>query len=611
MINNRERLLSSPRPLFGLVLVIIGVLGGAEWLYRTGPSHLPPPLLRRMAPLLVAYGQRREWFNDRWWWLLLLFLVAIILLIILARSAVIFWHNVVIAKLAGTDLNTIHHGFPKLRFNLVKELSRTPAGKYFVGTGPRRQPIYLTEWDLDTHGHIMGHPGSGKTRSVLEPLMLQDLRRSKGLLFMDAKGSSENVRMIKTLSAITGRAKDLKVFALAFPAWSHTYNPVHLGPTGDPLATAERVFSVFPLEQEYYRGQSKQLFYNLVRLLAATGNAFNLRDLRIAIANDEALRYCMDLSDDTTAEFEINNQLKQLGHRRLETFTGLYNALADYDHPLLNAYDPDIVIEDIMNERGVVYFNLPANRYALLAPAIGKIVLQHIQAVGALRQIDRDRYDQTPFAVNIDELNRFAFKELVPSLAMLRDAHVQFRLSHQSLGDLEQVSPEFARQVKDNTGWKMFLFENDPDQLEKVSRSYGTRTVFKKTVRFNLGPFFTFLNTGDVSNREVEEFIIHPNALKSLAPQGQGYLLLPDRMSGVSFEILPPLDVPDYQLPKHLPGKGLDLHARFVESKKNAPKVAKPLLKPPMLPHSPVAERKNRSHEEDIAPFLTHETVDY
>jgi hypothetical protein len=78
-----------------------------------------------------------------------------------------------------------------------------------------------------------------------------------------------------------------------------------------------------------------------------------------------------------------------------------------------------------MNEQGVVYFNLPANRYALLAPAIGMIVLQHVQAVRSRRQIDRAAYDQTPFAVCVDELNRFALPELVPSLAMLRDAHVQ------------------------------------------------------------------------------------------------------------------------------------------------------------------------------------------
>lgn len=523
-----------------------------------------PVVGARLAPYLARYAAARAWVLGRWVWLLPIGVVSLLLLMLLVRWLLLWWHNTVVARLSGVHLDKLDHTFKKLRFDLRAELARTPKGKYFVGLDPRRKPVYLTEWDLDTHGHIMGHTGSGKTTSVLEPLMFQDMRAGKGVLFMDAKGSSENVTMMKSFAAVTGRKSDLRVFALAYPEWSQTYNPVYLGPAGDPLAAAERVFSVFPLEHEYYRGQAKLFFYSLIRLLAATGKPFNLIDVRLCVSDDDILHHVYELSDDRAAKWEIDKQLKQLGVKRLETFTGLYNALADYDHPLLNSYAPDIVIDEIMNERGIVYFNLPANRYPILAPAIGKIVLQHVKAVGALRQIDRERYDQTPFAVNIDELNRFAFPELVPSLAMLRDAHVQFRLSHQSLGDLEQVDQVFARQVKDNTRWKILLYENDPDHLEKVSRSYGTHMAFKKTVRFSLGPLFTWLNTGESSNREVEEFNLHPNQLKSLAPRGQGYLLLPDGTAGVSFETLPRFAVRNFKLPHKPAGEGLNLYDLFV-----------------------------------------------
>jgi hypothetical protein len=464
-------------PFAAAALLAGAVIVSAEWLRRTSLESLPPHPRAALAAAVAHYDAVRGYALANAWWLIPVAVAAVVVLVLTLRRLLLWRHNTVVAKLAGTELETTQHGFPKLRFDLLEELRRTPNGKYFVGLDRRRRPVYLSEWDLDTHGHIMGHTGSGKTRSVPEPLMLQDLAHGKGLLFMDAKGSNENVQTMKALAAVTRRSAELKVFALANPEWSHTYNPVFLGPGGDPLATAERVFSVFPLEHEYYRRQSKLFFYNLVRLLAGTGQPFNLRDVRLAVAD---------------------------------------------------------------------------------------IVLQHVQAVGALRQIDRGAYDQTPFAVCVDELNRFAFPELVPSLAMLRDAHVQFRLSHQSLGDLEQVDEVFARQVKDNTRWKVYSFENDPDHLEKVSRSYGTRTAFKKTVRYSLGPLLTFLNTGEVSNREVEEFVLHPNALKSLGPQGQGYLLLPNRMSGISFEMLPRFEVPDHPLPKRAAPPGLDLYARFV-----------------------------------------------
>ncbi|MFC1610833.1 type IV secretory system conjugative DNA transfer family protein [Myxococcota bacterium] len=517
---------------------------------------------------LAWYLPAREFVTTHWMWLLPVGLVLLVALLFLFR-AFLLWRNKLVAKLAGADLDIDIEkcGFPKKRFDLLNEVKRAPEGKYFVGCNPKGRPIYLTEWDLDTHGHIMGHTGSGKTRSVLEPLMFQDMRAGKGLLFMDAKGSSENVDMFKAVADLNGRRGDLRVFALAHPQWSHTYNPVYVTGLADPLVTAERVFSVFDLQHEYYRGQSKLFFYNLIRLLASTGLPFNLVDVRLCVADDVFLHYAYDLADDRAAKFEIDKQLKQLGKRRMETFTGLYNALAEYDHPLLNSYNPDIVIEDVMNERQVVYFNLPANRYALLAPAIGKIVLQHIKAVGAMRQISRARYDQNPFAVCVDELNRFAFEELVPSLAMLRDARVQFRLAHQSLGDLEQVSRVFSQQVQDNTRWKMHLYENDPDHLEKVCRSYGTRTTYKKTVRYKLGPLFTFLNTGESSNREVEALRLHPNQPKSLAPCGQAYLLQPDRVTGLNLEPLPRFAIPEYELPKNGVAAGLDLANLFVTSR--------------------------------------------
>ncbi len=559
--------------LFGLVALVAMLPVAAELALRLHAARAPI-LGKLLAPCLAPYVAARTYALAHAAWLVPLGVVGLVALTLVARQLLLFWRNVVVARLAGADLSSDEHAFPKLAFDIKEELARAPEGYYFVGLDARRRPVYLTEWDLDTHGHIMGHTGSGKTRSVLEPLMFQDMRAGKGVLFMDAKGSSENVDMMKALAAITGRRSDVRIFALAYPSWSQTYNPVYVGRAGDRLAVAERVFSVFPLEHEYYRGQSKLFFYNLIRLLAATAKPFNLTDVRLCVADDDVLAYVAELSDDSAAKYEIEKQLGQLAKKRHETFTGLYNALAEYEHPLLSSYNPDIVIEDVMNERGLVYFCLPANRYPLLAPAVGKIVLQHVKAVGALRQIDRQHYDQTPFAVCVDELNRFAFEELVPSLAMLRDAHVQFRLSHQSLGDLEQVSPVFARQVKDNTRWKVHLFENDPDHLEKVARSYGTRTTFKKTVRFSVGPLFTFLNSGEVSNREVEEFVLHPNALKNLAPQGQGYLLLPDRTVGVSFATLPRFEVPDYPLPRRPAAVGLDLYNKFVTERQRRRAVA-------------------------------------
>jgi len=524
---------------------------------------LPGPLRLAVYPAINKIVTVRASLIDNWRLIVPGALVTLFVLVLLYRRLFLLWHNQIVPKIAGNEPQKQDNQFPRKDFDLQTCLANTPQGLYFLGLDQGGEPVYLTEWDLNTHGHIMGHTGSGKTKSVLEPLMLQDLACGKGLLFMDAKGSSENVARLKELALLTNRTSELKIFAPAYPEWSHSYNPIFLGENGDPDAAAERIFSVFPLEHEYYKGQSWRYFKSLVRLLAGTGKPFNLTDVRIA-GIDYAIRSeIYSQSSDKRAQLEIESQRRELGKKALETFTGLFNALCEYDHPLLSSYSPDIVIDDIMNSHGVMYFTLPANRYPILAPAIGKIVLQHVRSVGSLRQIDRKRYDQTPFAVNIDEFSVFCDDNIVKSLAMLRDANVQFRLAHQSLGDLEAVSKEFTMRVKDNTRWKVFLFQNDADHIEKISRSFGTYTTFKRTVRYTLGPLWTFLNTGEVSNREVEEFILHPNALKSLAQSGQGYLLLPNKCTGVNFAMLPEFALGDYLLPRNDNGDGLNLMRLF------------------------------------------------
>ena len=100
---------------------------------------------------------------------------------------------------------------------------------------------------------------------------------------------------MKGLAAIAGREKQLRIFAL--PAWnqqhlfSHSYNMLHVRPRrpgdagGDPVATAERVFSVLPLgDPEYYNVQGQRIFTNICRLLHGMvderghGLPFTLRD---------------------------------------------------------------------------------------------------------------------------------------------------------------------------------------------------------------------------------------------------------------------------------------------------------------------------------------------
>ncbi len=564
--------------------------------FASGPGSAI--ITRLTAPVLARYLAVRGWVLDHPLLAACAVAGAVALTVVALRYWLLFWHNQVVARLSGTKFSADVAGFPLRTFDLVEQIARRPPKHYFVGLRPvdgllrrRWEPVYLSQRQKTMHRHVIGKTGSGKTMSVLWPSALQDALDGKGVLVMDAKGSDENIRTMKGIAALAERLPELKVFAL--PAWnrpqlfSHTYNMVYVRPRtptdegGDPVATAERVFSVLPLgDNEYYNTQAQIIFTNLCRVLHGMvdergyGLPFVLRDVVVLLKGvggkggwSRALDHCLHNSKDMDAAREVQSQIDRLGQDVHKCFSGIVGALDKFLSPLVNAYDPDIIFEEVLERNGLVYVQLPANLFKIQAPAMGKVMLMDVQQEGSLRQVFRSARNQTPFAVMVDEFYNFADISIVDSLNKLRDANLEYTLAHQSIADLELVSKEFAVAVWDNTRTKDILNQDNPELCEKLAKSIGTHQIIEKTVRMQQGALFTSLTTGDASTKLVESYRLHPNAIKSLERCGQGYLYNDEALVPVSYGMLPDISC-DLPLPRkdQARARGLRLYEHFITS---------------------------------------------
>jgi hypothetical protein len=472
-----------------------------------------------------------------------------------------------------------------------------PPGSTFVGKSPRHRwgrwqwtPVYLTEQQRDSHRHVIGKTGSGKSQGVIWPQVFQDVLAGKGCVVMSGKGSDEEIAIIKAIASAAGREKDLRVFAL--PAWNqpqlftHSYNMVYVEPRspggvgGDPVVTAERVFSVLPLgDNAYYNTQAQIFFTNLCTLLHGMvdgeghGFPFTMRDIGVCLKGvgddgcwNRALSWCLETSKERGAAKEIKSHIVRLGRDIHKALSGLVGVVDKFQAPQVNAYDPDIVMGDVLEQNQIVYVQLPSNLFKLQAPALGKVFLIDVQQQGSLRQVHRTTRNQHAFSVVVDEFARFADKSVVDSLNQLRDAHVQFTLAHQSVADLEIVSREFAMAVWDNTRCKDILKQDNPALCELVSKSIGTVQEVQKTVRTEKGPLLTALATREASTRLVESYKLHPNAIKNLARAGQGYVFTDEGLRPVCYGMLPATFRATYTLVRkdQSGARGLRLYERFV-----------------------------------------------
>lgn len=476
-------------------------------------------------------------------------------------------------QMSGMEFRQESYDLARAEFSLGKLIDENPDLEHqvVIGADDTGKPVYLTDRARSMHVHVLGQTGSGKTKSVIEPLMLQDLWRGRGVLFIDGKGSEENEERLAAMAAASGRLADVKVFTLSPFRTSHTYNPLHLPSGGDPQARAELVFSSFKedMDNPYYRDQAAMFFRSLVCALASTGKRFHMLDVAACIASPDILEHALTQASDAKSRRAVRAQLERLGRKAGETFTGLLAAVQRYDHPAINTYAPDIVLEEEIDRGGVVGFFLPANYYKQLARYIGLVVLQHLQQVGALRQLDRSR-SQAPVYVYADEFYSFAYEGFTDALNKLRDAALSLLLSHQTFSDLEKVSKEYAKGVWDNTRNKVVLFQNDPEVCERISKALGTVKGVELTVRRSVDGLLNSYSTLEASSREVDAYRCHPNRIKSLRC-GQAYLAQDADFVGVNLQQvpdLPPAAPPALVAAGGRPGEGradgLGLHDMFV-----------------------------------------------
>jgi hypothetical protein len=108
-----------------------------------------------------------------------------------------------------------------------------------------------------------------------------------------------------------------------------------------------------------------------------------------------------------------------------------------------------------------------------------------------------------------------AHEEFVGFLDRARSSRIGVVVAHQEISDLDRISPQFCARLMGNTATLFSFLQKRPESAELISGIAGTRTAWKETKQTER--FFGLqIDTGKRSKREVEEFNIHPNVIKSL-----------------------------------------------------------------------------------------------
>lgn len=397
----------------------------------------------------------------------------------------------------------------------------------YLGRDKCGQSVHIKHSTRTVHAQVIGTTMAGKTESVVLPWAVYDIELGASVIIIDGKGDKELLERFYSHVVKAGRQDDFKLVSLGLPEASHTFNPL-LG--GAPHVVAERLFSALSFDSGYYKAVQFQILNGVLDLMATSKTPFTFADIVEALSFPENLRRKLEEIGHQPALMPLLNYLGKEDDRWHEQVSGLVSQLSPFTlgpiASLLNQPESEVCIQSLITNPGILYCQLPTMHSPIVAPAIGRMILQNLQqAISTRHQTSGEGGKNHFVSIILDDFQDFIYEEFGSILNKSRSANVGVVFSHQSLGDLDKVGEAFRNIVTTNTNIKVIMRTNDPDTCEHFARTFGTKTGTKVTDRRKRGILGDTL-TGDGSLREVEEYRVHPNAIKQLS-LGQGVVTIP------------------------------------------------------------------------------------
>ena len=253
----------------------------------------------------------------------------------------------------------------------------------------------------------------------------------------------------------------------------------------------------FEWSEEFYKNQASGFLLKVLTGLCwfrdNKSQDFGLHELHACVDKPKAIQKLLTenpidsgrprvMMEEAFTFLSSADDAKSISGLRVQLESILYSDFGDRFTNLENSLD---LFETVRSGK-IVFIFLDSRRCGETAKVKGRFIIEDLKAVSAKIDAEISRSDRKPFTVIIDEFS-----------------------------DLDRISPEFCGRLMGNTATMFAFLQKRPQSAELISGIAGTRTVKKKTAQYET-KFFIPVPTGVESVPKTDEFIIHPNVVKSL-----------------------------------------------------------------------------------------------
>lgn len=413
------------------VLAYLGLFFWVDGIMHVMPSLRPSPIPAGLILFTVVLATRALFFREPWRWALSGGALA---------GLAIRWHPwLIVLVLGGAAALWIVSRYRARHATLLGR--RTPIP----------WPVLLETSDRFLHLHVLGPTGSGKSSSVLMPLMAQDIAHGHGVLLLEPKGDLSQAGYAR---AIASRRSVMRLDPND-PACPH-FNPLD-GPADQAAeGLAWCLNQISSGGHPYYAVAARVRVLHAVRVIKQVrGDGADLGDVLTFFRDGAWQRRLVHESADAAAVAYFEEQWARKVAASREDQQGLLNRLELlWANPAVRRVltgPADFTWDEVLQDGWVVLCPLSLARLGESARALGSLIW-HGAAQAAYR---RDpSHTHPPFFIYLDEFYQWVSDDIGDFLALARGYSVGLILAHQDMG---QLSAPLAEAVLANARHRVIL----------------------------------------------------------------------------------------------------------------------------------------------------------
>lgn len=351
-------------------------------------------------------------------------------------------------------------------------------------------PIVLSEELRYRHIQVVGGSGSGKSASIIAPILKEDAQTVKvATVTINPKA---DLYLLKTM--VDGARKRRMVIPRdSMPTAlisfcrkdSLAYDPLLYG---DADALTKKIIGSSEINHPFYKSFQEtwlMSFFRVMKTEKLLVDRLMLRHLFHFLTKPDSV--LQELFPHCQSEHN-RRRLQVLATAKPESLAGVASHISQLveDESLTHIFDNPkgrmLNLKEVIRKGGNIFIEVDTSSKGPQGRALGRMIMMEIQLLAGSRQSGFEN-KSVGVQVILDEFASFAYSGFIDLIDKCRSARIGLLLAHQSLGNLQRdnLSKSFKDEIVDNCYTKFFLSLQD-ETAEWASRQLGTRLIVKKSL---------------------------------------------------------------------------------------------------------------------------------